>query len=248
MTDRQRGFTLISLMVGTVISMVGILALMFLYKDMVQTSVAALGNAKQDGQIASAQLTILKELQTAGFGVVDAKASGDDTADRSILLLSGASLGNGNTLGGSLETVQVIPMTTLTGDREGNALIWSYYETTGGVLKCAGLLVQQDSPGDPFRLYRLQSTGNCTEKLSFTSITWSKTMLIAEGQTVPNVGEAKLWPFAARLTTCWPFGKRSDSNTADYPQISVRTRASTIDSSGEPLITNTTVCLPNFSK
>lgn len=245
MIGAQRGFTLISLMVGTVVSMVGILALMFLYKDMVQTSVTALSNAKQDGQIASAQLTMQKELQTAGFGVVGAKASTD--TPRAIVLLKGTVL-TSNTLPGSPVTIPVVPLGTTTGDAEGNALIWSYHETTTGAVKCAGLLVQQDSLTEPFRLYRLQSTANCTEDLNTTSasVTWTRTLLINEGQTVPGTGEAKPWPFAARRTTCWPFGKRSDSSPLSYPQITIRTRASSVDSSGEPLITNTTVCLPNF--
>ena len=245
MISRQRGFTLISLMVGTVVSMVGILALMFLYKDMVQTSVIALSNAKQDGQIASAQLTAQKELLTAGFAVVGASAL-DAPSPRAIVLLKGTTLSSSNTLPGTPENIPYIPLSTATGDAEGNAIIWSYHETTTGSVQCAGLLAQRDTPGDPYRLYRLQSTGNCSEHLSSSSITWSKTLLIAEGQTVPDTGEAKPWPFAARRTPCWPFGKRSDSSSTKYPQITVRTRASSVDSSGEPLITNTTVCLPNF--
>lgn len=245
MIGTQRGFTLISLMVGTVVSMIGILALMFLYKDMVQTSVAALSNAKQDGQVASAQLTAQKELLTAGFGVVGASAK-STSSPRAIILLKGTTLSSSNTLPGAPESIDVIPLATTSGDAEGNAIIWSYHETTTGAVKCAGLLVQQDSQSDPYRLYRLQGTTNCSENLSSSSITWSRTLLIAEGQTVPKSGEAKPWPFAARRTTCWPFGKRSDSNTLNYPQITIRTRASSVDGSGEPLITNTTVCLPNF--
>lgn len=239
----QRGFTLISLMVGTVVSMIGILALLFLYKNLVHTSVSALSSAKQDGQIASAQMTMQKELQTAGFGIVDAKAS--NNTPRALILLKDTTL-TSNALPGAPVDIPVIPFSTITGDVEGNALIWSYRETTTGAVKCAGLLVQQDSSTAPYSLYRLQSTSNCSENLTSASITWRRTLLVTEGQTLPTANAANPWPFAARRTTCWPFGKGSDSSTLNYPQITIRTRASSVDGSGEPLVTSTTVCLPNF--
>lgn len=240
MIDRQRGFTLISLMVGTVISMIGILALLLLYKGLVGTSVTALSNAKQDGQIASAQLTVQKELLTAGFGVVGSSPT-------TITLLKNAKL-NGSTLSGDTMPLPPLPLSTLTGDKEGNAIVWPYYETLGGTLKCAGLLVQEDTsaPGSPTRLYRLQGTTNCAVPLNYASPTWSKTILIAEGQKLPAANEAKPWPFAGRVTPCWPFVKRSDSSTIEYPQITFKTQTSSIDGSGVPLVTSTTLCLPNL--
>lgn len=66
----QRGMSLVSLMVGLLLAMIGILAGMTLYKNIVQTSIQTRNDALQDGQLASAMLTLQLELQNAGFGIV----------------------------------------------------------------------------------------------------------------------------------------------------------------------------------
>lgn len=66
---QQRGISLISLMVGLLLAMIGILAGMTLYKSMVQTSIQTRNDALQDGQLASAMLTLQLELQSAGYGI-----------------------------------------------------------------------------------------------------------------------------------------------------------------------------------
>ncbi len=65
----QKGVSLISLMVGLLLAMISILAGMVLYKNIVQSSVQARSDALQDGQIASAMLTLQLELQSAGYGI-----------------------------------------------------------------------------------------------------------------------------------------------------------------------------------
>lgn len=234
MNRRQHGFNLISLMVGTVVSMISILALLSLYKALVGTSVTTLVSARQDGQLAAAQLTAQKELQSGGFGIADAKAG------TQLLLLKNASLNDANSLSGTAQVIPTLPSTASSGDAEGNALVWSYKELPTGSVMCSGLLVQDGA------LSRLKSTGNCASNVSLSGVTWSQTILIATGQSVPVSGEAKPWPFAARLTTCWPFGRRSDSSTLNYLQVSLKTRASSVDTRNEALVVSNTVCLPNF--
>lgn len=68
---RQLGVSLISLMVGLLLSMIGILAGLTLYKNIVQTTVQTRSDALQDGQIASALLTLQLELQSAGYGLAN---------------------------------------------------------------------------------------------------------------------------------------------------------------------------------
>lgn len=65
----QQGTSLISLMVGLVLAMIGILAGLTLYQNMARTSVQARSDALQDGQIASSMLTLQLELQSAGYGI-----------------------------------------------------------------------------------------------------------------------------------------------------------------------------------
>ncbi len=67
---RQLGMSVISLMVGLLLAMISILAGMTLYKNIVSTSIEARTDAVQDGQLASALLSVQLELQSAGFGLV----------------------------------------------------------------------------------------------------------------------------------------------------------------------------------
>lgn len=67
--NQQRGISLISLMVGTVLSMLTIIAMLALYKNLVQVAVDATQDANHDGGLASALLTAQLELQSAGFGM-----------------------------------------------------------------------------------------------------------------------------------------------------------------------------------
>lgn len=66
---RALGMSLISLMIGILISMIGILAGIVLYQNMVKVTIQTRTDAAQDGQLASAMLSLQLELQAAGFGI-----------------------------------------------------------------------------------------------------------------------------------------------------------------------------------
>lgn len=70
--SRQRGQSLISMMVGLVISLLTIAAMLVLYKNMIESTGNASRSALRDGQVASALLAAQIELQEAGFGVAAA--------------------------------------------------------------------------------------------------------------------------------------------------------------------------------
>ena len=74
---RQSGQTLISMMVGLVISLITIAAMLVLYKTMITVSADASRSALRDGQVSAGLLAAQMDLQTAGFGV-DPTASVDD--------------------------------------------------------------------------------------------------------------------------------------------------------------------------
>jgi len=67
---KQRGTSLVGLMVGVVLAMIGILAGVNLYENAIRTSVQTRSDAALEGQIASSMLTLQLELQSAGFGIV----------------------------------------------------------------------------------------------------------------------------------------------------------------------------------
>jgi len=50
----QQGFNLISLMVGMTLSLISIMAMLTLYKNLVSNAAIATQDARQDGQVASA--------------------------------------------------------------------------------------------------------------------------------------------------------------------------------------------------
>ncbi|MCR6685678.1 prepilin-type N-terminal cleavage/methylation domain-containing protein [Pseudoxanthomonas sp.] len=81
---RQRGYTLISLMVGLVISLLTIAAMLAVYKMVVEVSGQASADSLRDGQVASGLLAAQIELHEAGYGVVELPELSDgETADAS---------------------------------------------------------------------------------------------------------------------------------------------------------------------
>lgn len=71
-TQTQRGVTLISLLIGMLISIFSILSILALYKNLVTVSISASADASHDGQVATALITAQLELQNAGYGIVNA--------------------------------------------------------------------------------------------------------------------------------------------------------------------------------
>jgi len=75
MRTRQQGTTLISLLVGMVVSMLAILASVSMFRDLVTTSAEAKADARQEGDLSLAVLRLDAELQAAGFNM--GRAPGD---------------------------------------------------------------------------------------------------------------------------------------------------------------------------
>ncbi len=75
--NRQRGQTLIGLLIGVLISLITIAAMLVLYKTMIEVSANASRSALRDGQVSAALQAAQMELQSAGFGV-PASASLED--------------------------------------------------------------------------------------------------------------------------------------------------------------------------
>ena len=74
MFHKQRGASLISLMIGVLVSMLCILGTMVMHKSLIQVSVEAKSDAEHDSKVASAMLRLQLGLQNAGFGIDDAGA------------------------------------------------------------------------------------------------------------------------------------------------------------------------------
>lgn len=72
---QQKGVTLISLLIGMLISMMAILASLTLYKNLVHVSAEAKLDSLHDGQLASSMLTTQLEILAAGYGIDDANGA-----------------------------------------------------------------------------------------------------------------------------------------------------------------------------
>ncbi|HEY6529337.1 MAG TPA: hypothetical protein VIZ65_11635 [Cellvibrionaceae bacterium] len=66
---QQRGTTMISLLVGMIVSMLAILASVSMFHDLVQTSAEAKTDARQEGDLSLAVLRLDQELLAAGFNM-----------------------------------------------------------------------------------------------------------------------------------------------------------------------------------
>ena len=242
MNREQRGFTLISLMVGTVISLLGILAMLSLYKNLVYTSAASIQSARQDGQVSSALLTAQRELMNGGFWSGSATARASSDIDNYFVLLSGATLTNG-TLAGTATAQANFPTLTSAAPNgiTGNAIVWSYQTSSAAVASCAGLAVINGA------LVSLKGAAGCTQASSqWSSTTWTSTTLIEAGQGATM--------FSVGFATCWPYGRTTDTtNTAYRLQVTLSANNSTLDpNSTDPqpayVKSKATACLINFEK
>lgn len=225
MNRDQHGFNLISLMVGTTLSLIGIMAMLSLYKNLISNAAIATQDARQDGQVASARLTLQRELHSAGYGM-------NAVVNTDLVLLKSAALTSG-----SLSGTQI----NLPSSEKGNALLWRYQ--SGNSVACQGVL----SSGGA--LSALSAT-NCNGALA--SLSWTSTPLIsapASGLSKLDSfssavdGEA----FSLAYVDCWPYQKEELLSTS-HLTVTVMTNltASTAGSSAHAEANQATFCLPNF--
>lgn len=81
---QQAGFTLVSMMVGLVISLITIAAMLAVYRASATVSTSAAATSQREGQLASALLGAQIELQQAGFGL-EAGEAGLEIADNQVV-------------------------------------------------------------------------------------------------------------------------------------------------------------------
>lgn len=74
--QRQAGVSLISMMVGLMISLLVIASMLVFYRSIIEVTNNASREARRDGQVAAALLAAQMDLQSAGFGVPASSAPG----------------------------------------------------------------------------------------------------------------------------------------------------------------------------
>lgn len=230
--NQQRGISLISLMVGTVLSMLTIIAMLALYKNLVQVAVDATQDANHDGGLASALLVAQLELQGAGFGM-------DKTFNETV----------------SLRKLLPEPEQP----QQYNAILWKYKNLDTVDTSCSGLLVRKH-PKKTERDYRtltLLHKPICNVALSSLSVDELDSILeVSWGTDLRSITNlATLAPESTLAFKEKSYANDDDKKCGNYgsgnekhPQIVITAMSSSAlaNSAGDGLRIRYTVCLSNI--
>jgi Tfp pilus assembly protein PilW len=260
----QAGWTMISLMVGLVVSLLVILSMLSLFR-VVATNVVGTNSvvgmqptAAQDRQVATALLSVQTVLQSAGYGyspqamhntqfvlvsnpvpTVVSRPNPDLVGNTMAATTTITVAGTVQNIGSGTVTPPLASTSTVPGV---NAMFWETAGTTvpatAGTAQCYGLLSDTSATGKN-ALYLLQSSGSCSPvNANWNSATWAVTPLISSGL----LGSAVT--FYAQETTCWPYSALVGSSAPAglYVQLSWSTNTSNATAA-----TYWSSCLPNIS-
>jgi len=188
----QSGLSLISLMVGMVISMMAVLGALALYRSTTQTVFGDGGlvrNSVQDGQLASGLLSAQIALQGAGYGLAS-----PSTGSHFLLLTNALLNPDAMTLSGTVVNVTAAA-------QNGNALVWisnPNQSANSADYRCSGLVSDPSTRA----LYLIQSSGACNPLTTqWSKITWLRRTLIESSVLAQAVTLS-----VQKDSACWPFG------------------------------------------
>lgn len=231
----QHGIGLLTTLIGLLIGSLSALAMMTMFRSVVQNAIGARENAAHDGVVASALLAVQQDIQKAGFGIESATAAANcanlaqtgpsATVNSDLVLISNAALSSSSsssiTLSGSALNVTATP-------QEGNALIWRWID--GGQSYCAGVVAAEGG----LRALRQRT---CSSATNWSALAWSSTELIPRG----ILTDSKAFRFTqVRKTSCWPYGKASNLSGVSLTLVA--------GNSSSGLSSSQTVCLPNICR
>lgn len=258
MHSKQQGASLLSLMIGLVISSVAIIAMLNLYRSMTQNAVIALSDAKTNGQQATATLTAQMEVQGAGFGISNAA-----DLQKSLLLVTPASLSKSQddqysyTVTGTAKYLSEITSGTAypEGNNSGVALLWATVQDPTQITPtydCAGLIASYAG------LKLLKST-NCTltsiTNKQLNNIKWTVTELVNDDPPTDatTLSKDSYTKFTLnKNASCWPFGQSAIVASISTIELKIELRNSfwadtSTDGNRAYLKQSITSCLTNFS-
>lgn len=213
--------TLVGLMVGTTISMIVILGLMALYRNVLHVSVEAGQDARHEGQVSTGLMGAQMLLQAAGFRL-DNSAYGSH-----LVVLSGSALTAGALSATAQAMVNDASLSPAADSASGDAIVW-VANSPGGDLSLAtcGLLRPAGAAGG-----LSHSTAPCPSGRAdgWSTLSWSTPRTLVETQAVR---------FRLVRRACRPFGVEEGAG-------GLQVEVSTASVQGE--IVNS-VCLANFSE
>ncbi len=179
----RRGVTLVSIMLGLLLSSFVILGMASMFKAASTNSAELrLGSSADDGLLSSV-LRLQLSAQDAGFGTMVAPAYGQD-----IVVLTNADLG-ASALSGTAAALGV----------QGNAVVWS--GNKGGGVQCAGVLFLPATDGTGGLKYL--PPVSCTAASAWASLSWASQTWI-ESPAARNLGAIN---FTVSGGSCVPYGQ-----------------------------------------
>ena len=217
--SRQRGESLISLMLGLLLSTVVALAMLSMFKVSARYGGQAGQDAAADAQLTAALLRAGLAVQDAGYGIASA------SLDTQLVVLSGAAL-NGRALSGS---------TVATGS-SGNAVLWAM--NTTGTAQCAGLLFKATNGGGGGLFFLGPVACSAGSVSGWSSLSWTATRWADRpaNQAAAAYNQTAI-SFSVASTACKPFGLTASSGNVLWT-------LSSTNRSGAPLAEQQ--CLFNF--
>ena len=177
------GVTLISLMIGLVLSSIVTLSALTLYKTVLVNSTNSKILARQDTEAVLVLSSVPGIISKAGYGIRDqVTGEANGKANTDLLLVKDARLAstsNGNySVSGqmvavtSINPLQATPSVIPT----GNALFWSWLPSQSTVNKCAGLISTSDG------VFLLNSQ-DCMNATSWNQLSWSTKAIAQNNQS-----------------------------------------------------------------
>jgi len=145
--QRQSGFSMISLMVGLIISVIVTVGLLSVYRNSIQVTAQATTRTVSDSQLQALLVRTAATVQDAGYGIAT------PTFGTHIITISGATL-SGTRLSG----------TAAAAGATANAVVWAML--TGTTTQCAGFY----APASGGLMYL--SPVNCTDATGWASVAW----------------------------------------------------------------------------
>lgn len=165
-TRHQRGFSLLSLMIGLVISLIVLLATLIVFKNMVRTTVSSREDSSSDSLRMSSVLGSQLFIQGAGYGLSTA-AIGTD-----IVVLRDASYDSAH--------ATLSSGTAVAAGTAGNAVIWG--ADTGSGYRCEGIYAPATGG-----LWHLTPVSCVSAVASWSTATWTAVVLDDSARSVTQI-------------------------------------------------------------
>jgi Tfp pilus assembly protein PilW len=178
--NAQRGMSLVSLMVGLVVSLVATVGLLSVYHNSLVVTTSAIKSSTNDSQLASLLLRTGASIEDAGYGIASASFG------TQMVTLSGAVL-TGTTLTGTVAAAGAT----------ANAIVWATH--SGATTQCAGFVAPPMPTGG---LVYLQPT-TCANAAAWSALAWPSTT-VAGQSTAPiyfTVTQQTCEPYGITATT-----------------------------------------------